>query len=69
MPNEGYLVVWEGLGGREGEQARRLPGWVFGWCGAAGAGLSAPSMREVGAVGWCRWRWPMSGSCWWLGGL
>ena len=39
VPNEWYLVVWEGLRGREGEQARRLPVWELGWCRVLGERL------------------------------
>ena len=62
MPNEWYLVVGEGLGGREGEQARRLAVWELGGCRVLGERLREPRMSELGAGGWCRWRCPMSGT-------
>ena len=65
VANEWYLVVCEGLGGREGEQARRLPVWELGRCRVLGERLRAPRMSELVAGGWCRWGRPMSGSCWW----
>ena len=51
VANEWYLVVWEGLGGREGEQARRLPVWELGWCRVLGGRLREPRMSELGAGG------------------
>ena len=51
VPSEWYLVVGEGLRGREGEQARRLPVWELGWCRVLGERLREPRMSELGLEG------------------